>query len=490
MRYFLPFLFLLFCAESPAQAPGQPLADAIAYAHKDCLSLPPQVRVRTRYLSAASIPIDSRAAFWRVLSGHVNGLSRRAEIIRPRIVDGTTGSLFAVILDDYGWPPDVFDQLADADPYFYADYETPEIWTRTHPDGRKEKFTKRVRVRALADWLSISPAHAVATQQLPTLLQARAPIVHAPKFLSQTAIQADRKPGYYDFLGIRAEADLHRLIGFDTKLAAGRDYREAVAMSGVTQQPRRISADKTIEGIFWRTFDNFLAINERNPLRVLDDKNFKFDASEQFAPGPNGMMVWALFAANGTRQDSVPDKIAKDGFSTSNDGRIHVGLSCVRCHLAGLSSGINDIDPWARTLYVPPVRLKALLLTDYVELRRQYLRSLAAPIEDSRRIYARAIDQATGLKPAEYAAAYALAWHEYEDLPVPLQRIEREIGLPADQIKARLLLDLKSQDRTLGGQDSVLAMYNHPNFRGIGIRQFEELLPLLMNAMRGVTVPP
>ena len=274
------------------------------------------------------------------------------------------------------------------------------------------------------------------------------------------------------------------MVGFDAKLqksAKRVELLEAVATSDVTLQPRRLGAFPAISGWYWQTFDSREAKDEKNPLRILNG-GFKFDAQEVFGHGPNGMLVWGLFDDKGARQDSAPDFIASDSTSHGTDRRVHAGVSCIRCHLP--NNGINPVDGWARNLFVGELKLQSPDYEKLRELRQKYLRDLEGPMEDSRRVYTRAILQATGLKPAELGVAYAEAFAGY-DAPVTLERAARDAGMEP----AAFQLALKSYLLKTGSVDTVAAAYLSKR-RAVPIRQYLEAYPLIQYAIRGLQPLP
>ena len=95
---------------------------------------------------------------------------------------------------------------------------------------------------------------------------------------------------------------------------------------------------------YWATFDFKKSINLQNTVRQLD-KDLdppEGDASERYGFLPNGLFAFWLQNGKGERQDTAPDFIAPDkrtpNVTSDNDGRVHIGLSCIACHVAPGSS--------------------------------------------------------------------------------------------------------------------------------------------------------
>lgn len=481
-------LMCLLAGEVLGPAEPAPLAQAVALAQADVSKQAPAVRHLLRYLDLSHLDPAARARWRQILAGHVNELSIGNEIIPPASVAG--GRLLRINLEYYGWPAEVFDSLAGADPWFhlklviqedeleergFRDNQGRWIKTKSVATGKK---TSKVTT-ALAPWLGPEAlALALATKS-------QCPIVRGDWFLWQTAIQSKRQPGYYDFLGIKKQADFERLVGFSAKLQkdSGRlELLEAVSKSGVSQQPRRIGVYPTIGGMkLWVTYDSEEALNAKNPLRILDNKSFEFDASEQFGPLPNNLWAFGLFDAKGGRQDSAPDFVGYNARTHGNDGKIHIGLSCKQCHFG--NDGVNPFDGWARNLYRPPLRLQSPDPAKEKELRAQYLRDLAGPAEDDRRVFARTLAEANGMKPKDYAIAYARAFAEYED-DFSSARAAAYLGVSHEDLQTALARQLKEGVDL----DPVLAVYllTGNRARAVPIKQFHEVIPEAFKLLRRI----
>lgn len=458
----------------------------------DLASLPPNLRPVTRYFTLGSVPSVDRERWTKVLSFHCNALSTESDIVSPVIVPNAAGSILRVNLLDYGWKTETWEALAEVEPYFHAKLEqetdglVDQWFARKGADGKWYDYEKRQvpgkvkknRITAIAPWVAVTPASSLAAQQAVELSGSAIPIVDGRWFIWQTAIQTDRKPGYYDFIGIKDKATFDALIGFDAKLAekAKRvEMLEAVAESIVTLQPRRIGAFPAISGSYWQTFDNREAVDEHNPLRILNG-GFKFDATEVFGHLPNGLMMWGLFNADGVRQDTAPDFIASDATAHGTDRRVHAGLSCVRCH--GVHSGIQPVDGWARGLFKGPLKLQSPDYEKLKDLRQKYLRDLQGPMATARQTYSDAIKQACGLEAKELAAAYGQAFAEY-DVPVTVERAARDAGLTVEEFVGRLRAYL-----VVHGQiDTVVAAFIQKG-KTVGVRQYHEAFPVMMQALR------
>lgn len=462
---------------------GMSPAEGVASARKDVESLPAAVRPYIRYLSLGEMPEDAVADMAKILSGHVNALSTTQGIVPAFIVLDTGGKLLRLNIRDYHWSVDLWESLAAVDPYFHLKIEWPGgVWSGDGKDYAPGAF----RVNALAPWLSEGKGEEAKANLAALVLatESQVPIVRGDWFLNQTAIQQDRKPGYYDFLGVKDTKTFEALAGFDAKIAAlsGRVDREAVAISGVTTQPRAIVR---VEGVrpIWKSFDFRKAVDKKNPLRILGpDIEKDFDATEQFALLKNGFWATALFNGKGDRQDFAPQFIARDTLSKSNDPSVHVNMSCIRCHTEG---GLQTVAGWTRK---PGFAVQSPDEEKLRELREQYYSNLSRLLDRDRGVYADAVKEATGWTTKEWSAKYSGEWERYEDARVDLDWAARDLHTTPKNLKEIIEAMLKApiQGRN-GNVDLVVAAFARGE--AVGIRTWEEAYPLAQITLRGGTVP-
>jgi hypothetical protein len=414
-----------------------------------------------RYLDLAPIPPAEREGCLSRPLWAPEHLSRAATSRRPDARAGdrreacsaSTWATTRPITKDLQRLVTVWEQLADADPYYHQrvtlavqeDYVWPGGVSpkdgKYYPPGTKYSVPTGQTAGAktvLAPWLAPTEKHKKALAVLTTLTYTQAPLVRGDWFFNQTAADVDRKPGYHDFLGFADQKTFEKLIGFDAKLFAGFsvEVRASVGLSGVSLQPRAIARFGSLGGGYWKTFDFRKAAGGNDPLAVLGrDIEKGFDATEVLAPLPNGFIAWGLFNAKGVRQDTAPDFVASDGMSKSNDRRVHNNASCVRCHFEGLHKPVDD---WTRDLLNPPPGL-SVLGYDYQALkllRQQYTKKLDPLLAKDRDATAAAILEATGWTAPRYSQQYGEWWSRYEDARVDLVWAERSLGVPAATIKA------------------------------------------------------
>lgn len=491
-----PILALLSLAAGAAF--GGP-AEAVSAAAADTAGQPAAVRPQLRYLSLHAVPLKERAEFLKVLSFHVNSLSREADLVAPVPVGP---DVVRINMSDYLWERSVWEKMASLDPYFHVKIggdgivvpavkavevpvvpaEVPAVqiegvqfyrdgrgqelieveredlkagetvWVRerrgggivrrTVPAGKqaaqapkaapaKEKAQKADAVAAHAPWL---PGQVIAV--LAESLNSDAPIVDARWFIWQTAVQKDRKgSGYYDYLQFKKREDLQKAVALDIEAAkrVRKEMAAIVADSGVALNNRQILRFQTLTGGYWATLDANNNEGGRNAVRVLNG-DYQHDAEEIYGVLPNGLFAFAASSADGELQETVPDNIAADHVSSSNDKRIHVGLSCIRCH----SEGLRPIDDWARKVYRGPVQLASPDYAKLKRLQRLYLSDLPGQLRLDQEAYARSLKSVNGLTSEANARAYGSVWSAYADKPLGLAETAAELACTPAEWKAAL----------------------------------------------------
>jgi hypothetical protein len=479
-------------------------ADGVALAAGDILRVPIADRYTTRFIWLGHLSPKARESLTRVLAGHINGLSTEPDISLPVAVPGTAGALLRINCEDYGegyWFK-VFERLKDEDPYFHAAavetvVEVVEVqvqygrklssgkWVDLETRVEKQQRKRLVRKeQGQAPWIKETPEQKAALKILVEATQSEVPIVLGDWFLTRSAIQAERAAGYYDFLGVKNEADFLKLVASVQGNKKRKGLREAVSRSGIVPSPRRIAVFDAPGLHHYKTFDQFEndARDKKNPLRVLDDDNFEFAASEQYGGLPNGLWTTGLFDNKGVRQDSVPDKITGHKFSLGNNTRLHVNKDCLSCH--NPKGGLMPIDAWVRGLYAAGYDLtKAYDPKTARDLRQKYRKELEGPMEGDREAYARVLFTTTQMTPAKYGVAYQAAFDDYEYGPVTAARAAALLGVSEAKMRAEFK---KTFDRW-GTLDPILL--GIVSGKPTGIREFEEAYVLGQLALRGFVQP-
>jgi len=487
-------------------------AQVIEVCATDALLLPKEVSKHYRYLSLHNIAPKDRRETFQVLSAHLNSLSQAPDIIEHTLVNGW---LVRINTRDYnGVFAKTWENLEAFEPYWHqvAITETETLWEGgVWPANGKEyakgafRYPKKKKESVFGPWLTRNPREKQMLEAIVAKTGSQVPLVTAEWFICQTAIQADRgNAGYADFLGFKDEKEFMRLIGFVVKgvnPAFLKEIRERVATSGVTLQPRGIAALDKIGGRYWYTLDVRTPKDKSNPLRILNNQ-LQYNASEQYGSLPNGMWAMGLFKgtldANGNaekdvggRVDSAPDFIASDSTAPYNDRRVHMYLSCIRCHTEG---GLQDVKGWVRsTINFPPNLLFGGDEDTVRDLRQAYARKLEPKLAEDRLRYANALHEASGLTPQKFASGLGRIWQQYAEAPVTLERASRDFGMTPAAFQKRLrdYADLeKAKTRTAPGQiDPVVSAWLPDRPEGIPVTAYHEAIHLIHAALDGVVLP-
>jgi hypothetical protein len=470
-------------------------------------------------MTLENVAPEDREDAYLVMCGHVQHLSNQADLKLPTIIPGTAGALIRIHHDYYGWDAKVYEQLADASPHIYQNLNVTEetfydkdvvvpwkggVWPNdgkyyargsfTHWDtikvSRNDAYT--TKERALAAHLAYGKDGKKNLARLVELTQSRVPLVHADWFFNQTAAQFNRKPGYYDFLGVKDEDGFRKLGGFDGKLSKefSKELREAVGISEVTHQPRAFARENAAGNGYWRSFDFLKAIDRANPLRVLGREiEDNYDASEQYIGLPNGFLATGVFAGpkakdaagkavkKGTRADFAPGEIASDSLSRSTDRLVHVNVSCTRCHAS--DRGLRSMDGWVRGVLVPPLKLESPDYDKARELAQQYGRKIESFLDRDRSIYEEAVKECTGWDARTYGGKYAWMWERYEDAQVDLAWAADDLGTTPEFLFALIDARVKASDYLPLDKRLDIVVGGLFQKRSIGIRQYEEIYLLL-----------
>lgn len=384
---------------------GSPAADVTAAAGDLAKYGADEDKPHVRYLSR---PPGSTVEEWTdlkvAISVHVNSLSRSANLVKPVLV---RGDLLRIDIRDYRWKAATWEKLASVEPYY----------TVRRKIGDKEEVLA-------ARWL---PKDEMT--KLIGWTDSIIPVVRADWFWVQTAIQADRKVGYYDFLELKNRNDYFKLVGVDRKKAEelGKQWAAVLRRSGISIRNRQVARDGVVDGGHWYTLDvTANQTRKKNALNTLI--GYDHDAEEHIAPLPNGLFAYYLSDNKGVQQDSAPDQVGPDTTTTSNDARIHAYLSCVRCHREGL----RPLDDYGRKLLAGPGKLavsndRAL----FDKLAALYLRPLDRHRVRDNLEYSEALKEAGGaeLNPAKLAQIYTSVWQRWNDNDVTREQAALEIGV-------------------------------------------------------------
>jgi hypothetical protein len=461
-------LLAMFAITALAQTPASELRAAVA----DAEQLPPDVRPGVRYLSLYAIPPERRAEATRVVSYTLNSLSRTRAIFQPTEITPTllrfSISNFVADGREFAAWSAAWETLVESDPYWHLPTEIAISSGPNHPTHRapapaKAARVKRVAVkpatidRTTAERIAVdrTTAEPITRQRitvdggwvgledaakLRSLTLSAGAILRADDFVAR----ATTSPAYYAFAGIPPiEADFLKSLGVDSetieRLRANAGAN--LIVSGVTQKPRRVIWSQGPLGGVYETLDVQQVDAQRDPIRrplSAGGASLKFDAGEWFAAAPNGLWRTALYDSKGNRQDSVPDKIAKDTSDPSANGIVVPMISCIRCHT---ESGLRPLrDDQSRLLSTGRVDLRSSDPTVVARVAEFYDEPrLQRQMEFDRQTYDLAVSRATnGMKPEELAEALARTVRQFAYLPVTPSQAAQELGVDAADLREAL----------------------------------------------------
>lgn len=482
---------LLLVQPAPTVGPREVVSACLA----DLRKLPPEVRLRVRYVSMWDVPTEQLAGEETAFRFHCYVTSPEADGQPPiRVAPG----LWRIDLVEQGWDAKVWEKLLDVgEPYFHVkaliskvEYEYVEMGYWSTDGGRSqcrrgtptavwyktgtEKRKKEVEVQAGADWLD---AKELGT--LINLTQSQIPVVNWGWFLFHTGTSRDVKGksfGYYDFLGIPDKlADLEKQLGADKKVSAKRrlQLKSVVGRSIVAHNPREIDHEGAVGENYWITNDFEAAVDRSNVLRLLNG-DAKPQAHELYFRLPNGYWGTGLFGGDGKRVNAAPFNIASDGKAPGTIRDVQVGISCYRCH----EDGLQRVDNWARDAYGVPFSLDSPDLELQKELRSKYLRDMQERIADRNTDYAKVVQRHFNVKPAKLHGIYAEAWKQYELHDRTIEDTARSLGVPVKAWKDKLAQEAQRNKKL----DPVLAVLHQG--RPVRVEWWEEVYPLAQTIVR------
>jgi hypothetical protein len=188
----------------------------------------------------------------------------------------------------------------------------------------------------------------------------------------------------------------------------------------------------------------------------------KPDIEEWYSPGRNGLPFTGIFNQKGERVNNAPADAAGFGddsrYNEGRDIRIHVHISCLRCHGEKV---LMDVDDWVRATFRDTRHLGTPDRKELARLRRQYFEDFEEDLQAQRASYQRAFTRATvtadypkGLTTSQAVEYYSASYHNYIDTPVTPARAARELGVPGGALTAALTLALMG-----GALDTRLAPF-------------------------------
>lgn len=308
----------------------------------------PRLRSRQRYFSLVeahnnpAVRSDTLKLTHAALAKALNSLSWEREIVLPREVKDSGGTLFAIDIEQLGWSSEHWRAIRDRYPYAVG-YTNLQERILEDLDREIQHLAERREPVYLvrADWFvatALQPSlyHAVLYDLTLPDLQRRLVDKSQPANPKQmTAIDLEK------FLDIDVVANIER--------GEERAMRSGFTPSGVSGQNRLLERHRTKHGAYWKSYDfkanNRKAILSQFPLGPNYPGNqnsrlaFDHDGGEVIFNLPNGLQAYLLIDGKDRRIDAGPIEVVSDALKTSGTPAIINGLSCMSCHKEGM------IDP-------------------------------------------------------------------------------------------------------------------------------------------------
>jgi len=216
-------------------------------------------------------------------------------------------------------------------------------------------------------------------------------------------------------------------------------YQFHEAQSGVGVNPDRnvLQFDTATRGSLYATQDSENPVGERDPGNY--GKQLKFDAGEEIAMAPvqyageSGLkMVFWLANGKGERQEFAPARIVTD-HNQIRSSEIRNTVSCYVCHVEGLRPlNVNGFKAYIEQ----GSRVAADKHTQRL-IDQQYQSGMAQQIEADNRLYAKYLEMANGLTPAQDAKAFEAVVRGY-DAKVTREQAARELYMTEDEFRLAL----------------------------------------------------
>ena len=399
-------------AKKGAVAPTAGVEVVLEAILQDVRRLPEEVRPFARYFSlnhllAAGASPEELELHRNALAKAINHLSWQKGLVRPEPIEPTR-TVFRVDFRDLGWHQHPFERIVDGKPAGPSRLNLFDLALLEYPYGvvpeDSETFDR------------------LATEFLGPAGQVRPiPFVRADWFVST----ATQPPLYEDFLQLPFTLkELQRRLDVDVEadLRDGRARRAGLTVSDVSRNNRAVERHPARHGAYWESLDFRTSKAEENLFR--DPLNLNPAGGEVIFHLPNGLQGYALADARGNRLEAAPTEIVTDKFA--EDRTVRNGLSCIRCHDAGMKPFTDAVRPTVERLPGSPGFDKQRVLQLYPG-QPEMDRLLK---EDAGR-FAIALRQALGNAPVREPLIPVTKRFLQE--PLPLSTAAAELGLPGPE---------------------------------------------------------
>jgi mono/diheme cytochrome c family protein/cytochrome c553 len=295
-------------------------------------SLPAKDRTFARYFSinhvlSAGATADELETQRQALAKAINHLSWQRQLVTPAVVDAPVGSIFHVDIRELGWDLQPFEIIQDGRPAGASKLNLFDLALLEYP---------------YAVFYESSDTYDQLLQQylIPAGLVRPIPYVRADWFVSVMTLP----PLYEDMLRLpfvidHLEARLE--VQAQANLDNGKALRAGMTVSGVSRNNRVVERHPTGYGAYWKSHDFRTSKGVENIFR--SPLHFQPSGGEMIFNLPNGLQGYYVSDNRGNRLSSAPTEIVTDKFA--EDKTVRNGLSCIRCHDAGIKTFHDDVRP-------------------------------------------------------------------------------------------------------------------------------------------------
>ena len=351
------------------------------------------------------------------LAKAINHLTWEPKLVRLQPIE-PSNTVYRIDLRTLGWDKRPYEIMENGQPSGHSPVNLFDLVLLEYPYGTTYQAS------ATFDELA-SEFLAIAGQVRPIAY------IRADWFVSV----ATQPPLYHDLLGLPFKLkELEKLLDVKVQedLDSGKARRGGVTVSGVSRNNRVLERHAARFGAFWESFDFRTSIAKENLFR--DPIHLNPAGREILFNLPNGLQGYFLCDAKGDRLEAAPTEIVTDRFSA--DQVVRNGLSCIRCHDAGMKEFIDTVRPAVLQLPDNPGFDKARVLQLYADQAE-----LSALLKEDADRFTKALQEALGRLPAREPLIGVS--QRFLDAPISLTKAAAELGLP-DPGKLKAIFGSKS----------------------------------------------
>jgi serine/threonine-protein kinase len=337
------------------------------------------------------------------LAKAVNSLSWEPTIVRPKSIDAPHDTVYCVDIRSLGWQKPAFTRARDGK-WVPLRFNLFDLALLEYPYG------------VLYEDAEVFD-HVAEEFLLPSGMVRPIPYVRADWFVSVATLP----PLYDDFLQLPLEiGPLEERLGVDS----ARNLKEVVArragltVSGVSRNNRAVERHPSRYGAYWKSFDFRTSKGQENLCQ--DPVNLKPSGGEMVFHLPNGLQGYYVCDSTGRRIEAAPTEIVTDKFA--EDKTVRNGLSCMRCHDAGMKGFKDDVRAATERLPGTPGFDRRLVMRLYPPQEE-----MDRLVEEDTRRFQKALEQALG-KP-QVREPLVPVTHRFLDAPLQLVQAGGELGL-------------------------------------------------------------